>query len=135
MSFSLHTVFSESVKDQQAEDFTLRVIVLNGIAFKVERYCCKSSREKTMKKIFEENIELLKEKLDLNKQILEENRQNLRNVIQQPHSNERTELFFRHYQISLELSSRNCHFIKMQNELSRSMNNNGFKSFGQMSLS
>jgi DNA-binding protein H-NS len=89
-----------------------------------------------MKKIIEENIELLKEKLDLNKQILDENRENLRAVIQQPHSKERTEQFFRHYQISLELSSRSCHFIKMQNELTRSIkNNNGFKSFGKMSLS
>lgn len=89
-----------------------------------------------MKKIIEENIELIKEKLDLNKQILDKNRESLRNVIQQPHSNERTELFFRYYQISRELSSRNCHFIKMQNELFRSiMNNNNFKSFGLMSLS
>ena len=89
-----------------------------------------------MKAIIEKNIELLQEKLERNKQILDENREQLRSVIQQPVSNERTELFIKHFKISLELFSRNYHFIKLQFELDRSINpNNEFKSFGKMSLS
>ncbi len=89
-----------------------------------------------MKKIIEENIELLKEKLELNKQIIDQNREKLRNVIQQPLSSERTELFFHHYQITLELFSRNSHFMKLQAELSRFVSgDDGLKSFAKMSLS
>jgi len=89
-----------------------------------------------MRKEIEENLELLKEKLEINKLILDKNRESLQRVIQQPHSKERTELFLHHFQVTLELFSRNFHFIKMQAELSKSMvTNDGLKSFGKMSLS
>jgi hypothetical protein len=89
-----------------------------------------------MKAIIEKNIELLQEKVEMNRQILEKNRIDLRSVIQQPLSNERTEHFIKHFRISLELFSRNYHFIKLQLELNRSKNpNNELKSFGMMSLS
>jgi hypothetical protein len=90
-----------------------------------------------MKKLIEENIELLKEKLEMNKQVIDKNREALRGVIKQPHSKERTELFFHHFKVSLELFSRNCHFIKMQAELSKSITSSdaSLKSFGRMSLS
>ena len=89
-----------------------------------------------MKKEIEENLELLKEKLEMNKQILDRNRENLRIIIQEPHSKERTQKFIHHFQVTLELFSRNCHFIKMQAELSKSIvTDEGLKSFGTMSLS
>ena len=89
-----------------------------------------------MKAIIEKNIELLQEKVDMNKQRLEANKEHLRSVIQQPASDERTELFVKHFKISLELFLRNYHFIKLQVELNRSINpDNELKSFGKMSLS
>lgn len=89
-----------------------------------------------MKELIEKNIALLQEKVELNHQILKKNRSDLRSVLDQPLSDERTELFLKHFKISLELFSRNYHFIKLQSELNRSKNpNNDFKSFGKMSLS
>jgi len=89
-----------------------------------------------MKTILEQNIELLREKVELNNAMISRNRKLLRHVIQQPISNKRTELFTSHFQTNLELFSKNHQFIKMQFEIKRTMlTENGLKTFASMSLS
>ena len=89
-----------------------------------------------MKTAIEQNIEILKEKVEFNNYLIDKNRKLLRYVIQQPVSEMRTELFTKHFQTNLELFSKNHQFIKMQFELHRSANtNSGLKTFGMMSLS
>jgi hypothetical protein len=90
-----------------------------------------------MKELIKKNLEMIQEKLDINQQMLSKNRSDLHSVIQQPLSDERTELFLKHFRISLELFSRNYHFIKLQFELNRCSKNqhSEYKTFGNMSLS
>ena len=89
-----------------------------------------------MKTEIEKTIEILKDRVQLNKQIIDENREILKNVISQPLSNERTDLFIQHIKISMGLYTSNFLYNKLQNELYRAVNQkDGLKTFGMMSLS
>jgi hypothetical protein len=89
-----------------------------------------------MKATIEQNIEILKEKVEFNNYLINKNREILRDVIKQPVSKIRTQLFIEHFQTNLELFSKNHLFLKLQHELNRSVNiTNGLKTFGMMSLS
>ena len=89
-----------------------------------------------MKAEIEKTMEILKERVESNRQILIENRRVLKNVISQPISNERTELFTHHFKISNTLYLSNFQYIRLQHELQRAINQkDGLKTFGMMSLS
>lgn len=84
----------------------------------------------------EKTIAVLKERVELNNRIISQNSQLLRNVVAQPLSDLRTELFTKHFRRNLELYSSNYLFIKLQFELHRAKNKSTeLKTFGMMSLS
>jgi hypothetical protein len=89
-----------------------------------------------MKEVIEHNIKIVQERLEINKRIINDNHQTLRNIIQQPSSYQRTELFTEHFRNNLELHSQNHMLIKLQFEMQRALSPYfELKTFGTMSLS
>jgi len=91
-----------------------------------------------MKSILDENIEILRDKVAQNNAIINIKREAIRNVVKQPGSENRTNLYTRHFRSILDLFSENRRFMKIQFELQRLKQNtctNGLKTFADMSLS
>ena len=89
-----------------------------------------------MKAEIEKTLEIIKERLEMNKQIIDENRKLLKYVINQPLSDDRTEMFIIHFKHNIGLYSSNFMYLKLQHELQRAIDQeDGLKTFGMMSLS
>ena len=89
-----------------------------------------------MKSDIHYNISVLKEKIEFNSEVIRKNRELLRDVLNMPLSEMRTELFLEKFEKNLELYSKNNIFLKLQFELHHTLvQKDGLKTFGKMSLS